>query len=78
MKKEYNAWFAYAILFRSSEYKGTLNLTGADMLGEETRAISVVGGFFMATVVFCIFVMVFLLSFMWFNLALNRRECTFR
>ncbi|XP_058100308.1 dirigent protein 5-like [Magnolia sinica] len=51
MKKTYNAWFAYTLLFNSSEYKGTINLMGADMMDQETRDISVVGetgDFFMA------------------------------
>ncbi|KAK1430623.1 hypothetical protein QVD17_13494 [Tagetes erecta] len=44
MKTEYNAWFSYTLIFNSSEYKGTLNIMGADMMGEETRDLSVVGG----------------------------------
>ncbi|CAI9291143.1 unnamed protein product [Lactuca saligna] len=51
MKTTYNAWFSYTLIFNSSEYKGTLNVMGADMMGEETRDLSVVGGtgdFFMA------------------------------
>ncbi|KAF8413266.1 hypothetical protein HHK36_001242 [Tetracentron sinense] len=51
MKSNYNAWFAYTLIFNSSDYKGTLNLMGADMMMQETRDISVVGGtgdFFMA------------------------------
>ncbi|XP_077249609.1 dirigent protein 5-like [Tasmannia lanceolata] len=51
MKTTYNAWFAYSLVFNSTQYKGTLNLMGADMMDEETRDISVVGGtgdFFMA------------------------------
>ncbi|KAL5999076.1 Dirigent protein 5 [Asimina triloba] len=51
MKSTYNAWFAYTLIFNSTEHKGTLNLMGADMMMEETRDISVVGGtghFFMA------------------------------
>lgn len=51
MKSTYNAWFAYSLVFNSTKYKGTLNLMGADMMDEETRDISVVGGtgdFFMA------------------------------
>lgn len=50
-KNEYNAWFAYTLVFNSSEYKGTLNIMGADLMPEKTRDLSVVGGtgdFFMA------------------------------
>ncbi|KAL5551882.1 hypothetical protein UlMin_002058 [Ulmus minor] len=50
-KKEYSAWFAYTLVFNSSEYKGTLNIMGADLMPEKTRDLSVVGGtgdFFMA------------------------------
>ncbi|KAG1330400.1 dirigent protein 5 [Cocos nucifera] len=52
MKKEYNAWFAYTLVFDSTEYgQGTINIMGADLMGQETRDLSVVGGtgdFFMA------------------------------
>ena len=51
MKTEYNAWFAYTLVFNSTEYKGTLNIMGADLMGEKTRDLSVVGGtgdFFLA------------------------------
>ncbi|KAE8712775.1 Dirigent protein 5 [Hibiscus syriacus] len=51
MKTTYNAWFAYTLVFNSSEYKGTPNIMGADMMMEKTRDLSVVGGtgdFFMA------------------------------
>nr|XP_043630992.1 dirigent protein 6-like [Erigeron canadensis] len=51
MKTEYNAWFSYTLIFNSTEHKGTINIMGADMMGEETRDLSVVGGtgdFFMA------------------------------
>lgn len=51
MKSTYNAWFAYTLVFNSTEHKGTLNIMGADMMGETTRDLSVVGGtgdFFMA------------------------------
>ncbi|XP_075477987.1 dirigent protein 5-like [Primulina tabacum] len=50
-KTTYNAWFAYTLIFNSSDYKGTLNIMGADPLPEKTRDLSVVGGtgdFFMA------------------------------
>ena len=51
MKNTFNAWFAYTLLFNSSEHKGTINIMGADMMSEKTRDLSVVGGtgdFFMA------------------------------
>ncbi|XP_010273520.1 PREDICTED: dirigent protein 5-like [Nelumbo nucifera] len=51
MKTTYNAGFAYKLIFNSSDYKGTLNLMGADIIAQEARDISVVGGtgdFFMA------------------------------
>ncbi|XP_030530251.2 dirigent protein 6-like [Rhodamnia argentea] len=51
MKTAYNAWFAYTLVFNSTEYKGTINIMGADLMMEETRDLSVVGGtgdFFMA------------------------------
>ncbi|PIN13277.1 hypothetical protein CDL12_14098 [Handroanthus impetiginosus] len=50
-KDTYNAWFAYTLVFNSTECKGTLNIMGADPLPEKTRDLSVVGGtgdFFMA------------------------------
>lgn len=43
-KNAYNAWFAYTIIFNSSDYKGTINIMGADLMGEKTRDLSVVGG----------------------------------
>ncbi|XP_070011403.1 dirigent protein 5-like [Nicotiana tabacum] len=51
MKTTYNAWFAYTLVFNSSEYNGTLSIMGADIIGEKTRDLSIVGGtgdFFMA------------------------------
>ncbi|KAL6280505.1 hypothetical protein ACE6H2_017386 [Prunus campanulata] len=50
-KDTYTAWFAYTLVFNSSEHKGTLNIMGADLMTEKTRDLSVVGGtgdFFMA------------------------------
>jgi hypothetical protein len=50
-KESFNAWFAFSLVFNSTEHKGTINLMGADLMGEKTRDISVVGGtgdFFMA------------------------------
>ncbi|KAL3619220.1 hypothetical protein CASFOL_036790 [Castilleja foliolosa] len=46
-----NAWFAFTLVFNSTEYKGTLNIMGANIIVEKTRDFSVVGGtedFFMA------------------------------
>ncbi|CAN0910405.1 Dirigent protein 5 [Linum grandiflorum] len=51
MKSAYNAWFAYTLVFNSTEHKGTINIMGADTMSAETRDLSVVGGtgdFFMA------------------------------
>lgn len=51
MKTDYNAWFAYTLVFNSTKHKGTLNIMGADLMMMETRDLSVVGGtgdFFMA------------------------------
>ncbi|KAK1412463.1 hypothetical protein QVD17_33737 [Tagetes erecta] len=44
MKDEFNAWFSYTLIFNSTEHKGTINIMGADMIAEETRDLSVVGG----------------------------------
>ncbi|KAI3888428.1 hypothetical protein MKW92_009550 [Papaver armeniacum] len=44
MKIKYNAWLAFSIVFNSSDYKGILNLMGADMMDQKTRDVSVVGG----------------------------------
>ncbi|KAJ4832351.1 Dirigent protein 5 [Turnera subulata] len=44
MKSTYNAWFAYTLIFNSSEHRGTINIMGADMMMEKTRDLSVVGG----------------------------------
>ena len=43
-KNEYNAWFAYTVIFNSTEHKGTINIMGADLMNVETRDLSVVGG----------------------------------
>jgi hypothetical protein len=45
------SWFGFSIGFSSTAHKGTLNLVGADLMGDATRDFSVVGGtgdFFMA------------------------------
>ncbi|CAN6206225.1 unnamed protein product [Urochloa humidicola] len=50
-KESPSAWFAFSLVFNSTEHRGTLNLMGADIIAEKTRDISVVGGtgdFFMA------------------------------
>ncbi|KAF7828192.1 dirigent protein 5 [Senna tora] len=39
-----DAWFAYTLVFNSSEHKGSINIMGADLVGEKTRDLSVVGG----------------------------------
>ncbi|PKU67061.1 Disease resistance response protein 206 [Dendrobium catenatum] len=44
MKTDYNAWLAYTLVFNSTEYKGTINIMGADLMMMETRDLSVVGG----------------------------------
>ncbi|GAV63525.1 Dirigent domain-containing protein [Cephalotus follicularis] len=44
MKTDYNAWFAYTLVFNSTVTKGTLNIMGADIMAAETRDFSVVGG----------------------------------
>ena len=44
MKNEFNAWFAFTLVFNSTEYKGTISVMGADIISEETRDLSVVGG----------------------------------
>ncbi|XP_059444396.1 dirigent protein 6-like [Corylus avellana] len=43
-KDDYNAWFAFTLVFNSSQHKGTINIMGADLMAEETRDFSVVGG----------------------------------
>jgi len=48
------SWFGFSIVFNSTAHKGTLNLVGADLMGDATRDFSVVGGtgdFFMARAV---------------------------
>ncbi|CAN6199969.1 unnamed protein product [Urochloa humidicola] len=50
-KESASAWFAFSLVFNSTERRGTLNLMGADIIADKTRDISVVGGtgdFFMA------------------------------
>ncbi|KAK7837907.1 dirigent protein 5 [Quercus suber] len=43
-KNDYNAWFAFTLVFNSTQYKGTLNIMGADLMAADTRDLSVVGG----------------------------------
>ena len=38
------SWFGFSIVFNSTAHKGTLNLVGADLMGDATRDFSVVGG----------------------------------
>ncbi|KAL1569142.1 dirigent protein 5-like [Salvia divinorum] len=50
-KDIYSAWFAYTLVFNSTDYRGTPNVMGSDPFLEKTRDLSVVGGtgdFFMA------------------------------
>ena len=51
MKMRVGSWFAYSLLFNSTEHKGIINIMGANLMHEETRDLSIVGGtgdFFMA------------------------------
>ncbi|KAF5460592.1 hypothetical protein F2P56_020452 [Juglans regia] len=43
-KDDYNAWFAYTLVFNSTQHKGTISIMGADLMAEESRDFSVVGG----------------------------------
>ena len=43
-KNDHNAWFAFTLVFNSTQYKGTLNIMGADLMAADTRVLSVVGG----------------------------------
>ncbi|KAL3619218.1 hypothetical protein CASFOL_036788 [Castilleja foliolosa] len=50
-KDEANAWFAFTLVFNSTEHKGTMTIMGADIMMAKIRDFSVVGGtgdFFMA------------------------------
>ncbi|GLU07018.1 hypothetical protein SLE2022_239980 [Rubroshorea leprosula] len=51
MRTDFTAWFAFSLIFNSTEHKGILNIMGADLMMEKTRDFTVVGGtgdFFMA------------------------------
>ncbi|KAJ6794277.1 dirigent protein 5-like [Iris pallida] len=51
MKTDYNAWFAFTLVFNSTRHTGTISIMGADLMMMDTRDLSVVGGtgdFFMA------------------------------
>ncbi|KAJ0105866.1 hypothetical protein Patl1_17604 [Pistacia atlantica] len=51
MRTDYSTFFAFSLIFNSTEHKGTINIMGSDPLGAPTRDLSVVGGtgdFFMA------------------------------
>ena len=43
-KNDFNAWFAFTLVFNSTQYKGTINIMGADLIAAQTRDLSVVGG----------------------------------
>ncbi|KAL6544124.1 Dirigent protein 5 [Orobanche gracilis] len=43
-KDDNNAWFAFTLVFNSTEYKGTLDIMGADIMTKKSRDFSVVGG----------------------------------
>ncbi|KAB1215414.1 Dirigent protein 5 [Morella rubra] len=43
-KDDYNAWYALTLVFNSTQHKGTINMMGADLMAEESRDLSVVGG----------------------------------
>lgn len=43
-KTAYNAWMTSTLVFNSTEYKGTLNMMGADLMYAKTRDLSIVGG----------------------------------
>ncbi|CAA6671876.1 unnamed protein product [Spirodela intermedia] len=43
-KTIFTAWLAFSLVLNSTDYKGTINLVGADPLMNLTRDISVVGG----------------------------------
>ncbi|KAI3432189.1 uncharacterized protein J3R85_007596 [Psidium guajava] len=44
MKTDYDAWFAFTLVFNSTEHKGTLNIMGAGTMFAKPRDLSVVGG----------------------------------
>jgi hypothetical protein len=43
-KNDFNAWFAFTLVFNSTQYKGTITIMGADLIAAQTRDLSVVGG----------------------------------
>ena len=43
-KDEFNAWFAFTMVFNSTKHKGTINIMGADIFPEKIREFSIVGG----------------------------------
>ncbi|XP_018829059.1 dirigent protein 5-like [Juglans regia] len=43
-KDDFNAWFAYTLVFNSSQHKGTINIMGVVLMVEKSRDFSVVGG----------------------------------
>ncbi|KAK3227954.1 hypothetical protein Dsin_007816 [Dipteronia sinensis] len=44
LKNSFGAWFAFTLVFNSTDYKGTLDIMGADPIKAKTRDLSVVGG----------------------------------
>ncbi|KAL3619217.1 hypothetical protein CASFOL_036787 [Castilleja foliolosa] len=43
-KDGYDAWFAFTMVFNSTEHKGTMTIMGADIMLAKTRDFSVVSG----------------------------------
>ncbi|KAK2664198.1 hypothetical protein Ddye_002772 [Dipteronia dyeriana] len=79
MKTDYIALFAYTLIFNSTDYRGTLNIMGADLMNAETRDFSVVGGtgdFFMARGIAAI-ITDYVLGLEYFRLKMNTKlyEC---
>jgi hypothetical protein len=43
-KDSFNAWYGLSFVFNSTAHNGIINLMGADLMGEKTRDLSIVGG----------------------------------
>jgi hypothetical protein len=43
-KVSFNAWYGLSFVFNSTAHNGIINLLGADIMGEKTRDLSIVGG----------------------------------
>ncbi|XP_010435306.1 PREDICTED: dirigent protein 13-like [Camelina sativa] len=43
-KKKFDTWFAWSLVFNSTQHKGTLNMMGENQIMESTRDVTVVGG----------------------------------